>query len=105
MWLEERNFLEGHTPAPQNQRRNVTFIMTESQEEFKRQLMIMEHCLLLGMLYYDEGNEHRGERYLQLAKQHYQTAVEQARSGCTLLPTESSGGKRGYQRVEIGALS
>jgi hypothetical protein len=103
--LEERNFLEGRTSAPQNQRRNVTFIMTESQEEFKRQLMILEHCLLLGMLYYDEGNESRGERYLDLAKQYYQTAVEQARSGCTLLPTESSSGKKSYQRIEIGALS
>jgi hypothetical protein len=59
--------------------------MTDSQKEFKRQLAVLEHCLLLGMLYYDEGKKGRGERYLLLAQQHYKAAVEQARSGNTLL--------------------
>lgn len=59
--------------------------MTNSQKEFKRQLAVMEHCLLLGMLYYDEGKQKRGERYLHLAQQYYTAAVEQARTGSTLL--------------------
>jgi len=53
--------------------------MTNSRLEYKRQLSVLEHCLLLGRLYYDEGKCNRGEFYLGLAKQYYQDIVEQAR--------------------------
>jgi hypothetical protein len=73
------NFLAGHTLAPQIQNSNATTTMSTSRTEYKRQLGVLEHCLLLGRLYYDEGKSNQGEYYLNLAKQYYQEIVEEAR--------------------------
>jgi hypothetical protein len=76
---ESADFLEGCTLTPQKQNRNAIATMTTSRTEYKRQLGVLEHCLLLGRLYYDEGKSNRGEYYLDLAKQYYQEIVEEAR--------------------------
>ena len=68
------------TPRPRKiQKRNAIAAMVTSRTEYKRQLGVLEHCLLLGRLYYDEGKSTRGEYYLDLAKQYYKDIVEQAR--------------------------
>lgn len=58
--------------------------MNDGHKAWQRQVGIMDHCLTLAMLNYEEGQERRGEYYIDLAQQYYTELVEKARSGNTL---------------------
>jgi hypothetical protein len=73
-----------HSDSPKTLNNDLTPDMNERHQEFKRHIAAQDHCILLGMLYYDERKPTRGEYYLDLAKQHFEEAVKQARSGHTL---------------------
>jgi hypothetical protein len=51
---------------------------------WQREVGIMDHCLTLAMLNYEEGKDRRGEYYIDLAGQYYSELIKKARSGHTL---------------------
>jgi hypothetical protein len=58
--------------------------LNDGHKAWQRQVGIMDHCLTLAMLNYEEGKKQRGEYYIDLAGQYYSELVEKARSGNTL---------------------
>ena len=40
-------------------------------QELNRQVTVMQHCLKLGLLHYDKGNELLGDYYLKLSDEYY----------------------------------
>ncbi len=65
---------------------NVFGIMSlnDGHKAWQRQVGIMDHCLTLAMLNYEDGKQQRGEYYIDLAGQYYSELIKKARSGHTL---------------------
>lgn len=89
--LEIANSYAGHTPTPQNQiaMLNAMSKVEELQllsKELNRQVVVMQHCLKLGLLHYDKGNEKQGEYYLTLSDQYYTELKGFCERGCSDLP-------------------
>jgi len=58
--------------------------LNDGHKSWQRQVGIMDSCLTLAMLNYEEGKKQRGEYYIDLAGQYYSELVKKARSGNTL---------------------
>ena len=54
--------------------------------ELNRQVVVMQHCLKLGLLHYDKGNEKQGDYYLSLSDQYYTELKGFCERGCSDLP-------------------
>ena len=55
-------------------------------KELNSQIVVMQHCLKLGMLYYDKGNEKQGDFYLSLSDEYYSELKGFCERGCRDLP-------------------
>jgi hypothetical protein len=89
--LEIANSYAGCTLTPQNQiaMLNAMSKIEELQllsRELNRQIVVMQHCLKLGLLHYDKGNEKQGDYYLNLSDQYYTELKGFCERGCSDLP-------------------